>query len=197
MQDNPLLTYSQTDSLVFLLRHGQIQETGEKRFIGSTDTALDAAGISQARYWHQALSPLNIDTFYTSGLTRCRHTATIISENRSVITHPELNEIHLGQWDGMTFEEIKQQDPSGFKQRGEHLDTFRPPDGESFLDLQNRVLPFFHQCLPEPGTPLFVTHAGVIRVILCHVTGLPLKHLFQIRMAYGQLFVLEKSKTSI
>lgn len=140
---------------------------------------------------------MNIETIYTSGLTRCRHTATIISEDRTVITHPALNEIHLGQWDGRTFEEIKQQDPDGFKQRGEHLDTFRPPDGESFLDLQKRVLPFFHQCLPEPGTPLFVTHAGVIRVILCHVTGLQLKHLFQIRMAYGQLFVLEKSKPSI
>ena len=196
MQDNPLLTYSQTDSLVFLLRHGQIQETSEKRFIGSTDTALDAAGISQAQYWHQALSPLNINTIHTSGLTRCRHTARIIAGDRTVIPDPELNEIHLGQWDGRTFEEIKQQDPSGFKQRGEHLDTFRPPDGESFLDLQNRVLPFFNQCLQEPGTPLFVTHAGVIRVILCHDTGLALKDLFQIRMAYGQLVVLERHRTS-
>jgi alpha-ribazole phosphatase len=106
-----------------------------------------------------------------------------------------LNEIFLGQWDGMTFEEVKRQSPKGFKQRGEHLDTFRPPGGESFVDLQNRVLPFFHQCLREPGTPLFVTHAGVIRVILCHVTGLALKDLFQISMAYGQLFVLERPLT--
>jgi probable phosphoglycerate mutase len=57
-------------------------------------------------------------------------------------------------------------------------------------------MPFFNQCLREPGTPLFVTHAGVIRVILCHVTGLALKDLFQIRMAYGQLYVLERRRTS-
>jgi probable phosphoglycerate mutase len=190
--DNPLLTYSQTDGLVFLLRHGRIQGAGEKRFIGRTDTDLDAEGISQARHWHQALSLVNIGTIYSSGLTRCRHTARIIAGDRSVIPAPALNEILLGQWDGKTFEEIRRQDPDGFKQRGDHLDTFQPPGGESFLDLQNRVLPFFNQCLQEPGTPLFVTHAGVIRVILCHVTGLALKDLFQIRMAYGQLFVLEK-----
>jgi alpha-ribazole phosphatase len=187
----------QTDSLVFVLRHGQLQGAGEKRFIGSTDKDLDDIGISQARYWHQALSSLNIGTIYTSCLTRCRHTARIIAEDRTVIPDPALNEILLGQWDGRTFEEIKQQDPDGFRQRGEHLDTFRPPDGESFLDLQNRVLPFFNQCLQKPGTPLFVTHAGVIRVILCHVTGLALKDLFQIRMGYGQLFVLERHRTSV
>jgi probable phosphoglycerate mutase len=179
------------------LRHGRIQKTGEKRFIGTTDTGLDDAGISQARYWHQSLSPLNIETIYTSSLTRCRHTAAIIAGDRTIIPDPALNEIFLGQWDGRTFEEIKRQDPDGFKQRGEHLDTFRPPDGESFLDLQNRALPFFKQCLRKPGTPLFVTHAGVIRVILCHVTGLALKDLFQIPMAYGQLFVLEKSRASV
>jgi probable phosphoglycerate mutase len=179
-----------------LLRHGRIQGAGEKRFIGNKDMDLDDIGISQARYWHQALTPLTIDTIHTSGLTRCRHTARIIAEDRTVTSHPELNEIHLGQWDGRTFEEIKQQDPAGFRQRGEHLDTFRPPGGESFLDLQNRALPFFHHCLRKPGTPLFVTHAGVIRVILCHVTGLALKDLFQIPMAYGQLVVLERHRTS-
>jgi probable phosphoglycerate mutase len=194
--DNPLQRYSQNDGLVFLLRHGRIQGAGEKRFIGNTDMDLDDIGISQARYWRQALVPLTIDTIHTSGLTRCRHTAAIIAGDRTVTSHPELNEIHLGQWDGRPFEEIKQQDPNGFKQRGDHLDTFRPPGGESFLDLQNRVLPFFTQCLREPGTPLFVTHAGVIRMILCHITGLALKDLFQIPLTYGQLVVLERKRMS-
>jgi probable phosphoglycerate mutase len=179
-----------------MLRHGRIQGAGEKRFIGSTDTDLDDIGISQARYWHQALAPLIIDTIYSSGLTRCRHTARIIAGDRTVIPSSAVNEIHLGRWDGRTFEEIKQQDPDGFRQRGEHLDTFRPPGGESFLNLQNRVLPFFNQCLRKPGTPLFVTHAGVIRVILCHVTGLALKDLFQIPLTYGQLVVRERRRTS-
>jgi broad specificity phosphatase PhoE len=47
------------------------------------------------------------------------------------------------------------------------------------------------RCLEKPGTPLFVTHAGVIRVILCHISGLALKNLFQFNVSYGQLFVIQ------
>lgn len=181
----------QPDGLFFLLRHGQIVGSGTRRFIGVTDVDLDTTGISQAEYWHHALYSLKIDTIYTSCLTRCRDTARMIAGGRETVSHPALNEINLGQWDGRTFVEIKQQDPDGFRQRGEHLDTFRPPDGESFHDIQCRAIPFFTQCLQKPGTPLFVTHAGVIRVIMCHVTGLALKNLFQINVSYGQLFVIQ------
>jgi broad specificity phosphatase PhoE len=52
-------------------------------------------------------------------------------------------------------------------------------------------VPFLTRCLEKPGTPLFVTHAGVIRVILCHIKGLALKDLFQINVSYGQLFVIQ------
>lgn len=190
-QENPLQKYLLTDSLVFLLRHGQITGSETRRFIGVTDVDLDATGISQAEYWQHAFFPLKIDTIYTSCLTRCRHTTRLIAGRQEIVCHPALNEINLGQWDGRPFDEIKLRDPDGFKQRGDHLDTFRPPDGESFYDVHCRAVPFFNQCLEKPGTPLFVTHAGVIRVILSHISGLPLKHMFQINVSYGQLFVIQ------
>ncbi len=189
--NNPLQKYWQTDGLVFLLRHGQIAGSGTRRFIGISDVDLDATGRSQAEYWHQAFLPLKIDAILSSGLIRCRQTARMIAEDREIIFDPALNEINLGQWDGRTFDEIKHQDPDGFRQRGNHLDTFRPPNGESFHDVQCRAVPFFNQCLQQPGTRLFVTHAGVIRAILCHVMGLALKNLFQINVSYGQLFVIQ------
>ena len=155
----------QTDDLVFLLRHGQITGAETRRFIGVTDVDLDATGISQARYWQPILSSVKIDTIYTSRLTRCRHFARLIAGDRKIVSHPALNEIDLGQWEGRRFDDIKHRDPDGFRQRGDHLDTFRPPGGESFHDLQCRAVPFFEHCLQKKGTPLFVTHAGVIRVI--------------------------------
>lgn len=190
-QENPLQKYLQTDGLFFLLRHGQIAGSGTRRFIGISDVVLDATGKSQAKYWQHAFSPLKIDTIYTSGLTRCRDTARMIAGGRESVSHPALNEINLGQWEGRRFDEIKKKDPEGFRQRGEHLDTFRPPDGENFHDVQCRAVPFLTQYLQKPGTPLFVTHAGVIRVVLCHITGLALKNLFQINISYGQLFVIQ------
>ena len=46
------------------------------------------------------------------------------------------------------------------------LADFRPPGGESFRDLQQRVLPQIARIAEETaGTACIVTHAGVIRVL--------------------------------
>lgn len=188
---NRLKTYSQDDSLIFLLRHGQICGVEEKRFIGTTDAPLDDAGLLQARYWQAAFSEFPLDAVYSSSLQRCDHTARQIAGKMTIINADALNEIHMGEWDGKTFEEIKTHYPEEFKKRGEGLSFYRPPGGESFQDLSDRALAFFNEILTKrKKKTLIVTHAGVIRVILCHVLNLPFKDLFQIKPAYGELFIL-------
>ncbi len=180
-----------TDSLIFLLRHGQICGAEEKRFIGQTDAPLDETGLLQARYWQTAFSEFPLDAVYSSRLQRCGHTARQIAGKTPVINTDALNEIHMGDWDGKAFEEIKTHYPEEFKKRGENLAAYCPPGGESFQNLSNRVIPFFNKTLAsKKGNTLIVTHAGVIRVIFCHVLNLPLKDLFKIRPAYGELFIL-------
>lgn len=190
--ENPLKTYLQDDSLIFLLRHGQICGAEEKRFIGTTDVPLDDTGLLQARYWQTVFSEFPLGAVYSSSLQRCDHTARQIAGKRPpVINTDALNEIHMGEWDGRAFEEIKMYYPEEFIKRGESLSSYRPPDGESFQDLSNRVLVFFNEILARKKEKiLIVTHAGVIRVILCHILNLPLKDLFQIKPAYGELFIL-------
>jgi probable phosphoglycerate mutase len=189
--ENPLKTYLQDDSLIFLLRHGQISGSTEKRFIGRTDIPLDDTGLLQARYWRTVFSEFPLDAVYSSYLQRCDHTARQIAGKRPVITADALNEINMGQWDGKTFEEIKARYPEEFIKRGESLSFYRPPGGESFQDLSNRVLAFFNDILvKKKERTLIVTHAGVIRVILCHLLNLPLKDLIQIKPGYGELFIL-------
>ncbi|MFA5904920.1 MAG: alpha-ribazole phosphatase [Desulfobacula sp.] len=181
----------QDDSLIFLLRHGQISGSTEKRFIGRTDIPLDDTGLLQARYWRTVFSEFPLDAVYSSYLQRCDHTARQIAGKRPVITADALNEINMGQWDGKTFEEIKARYPEEFIKRGESLSFYRPPGGESFQDLSNRVLAFFNDILvKKKERTLIVTHAGVIRVILCHLLNLPLKDLIQIKPGYGELFIL-------
>lgn len=190
LPENLFKEYAHEDSLIFLLRHGRIQGHEEKRFIGATDVPLDDTGLSQARYWQKAFSGFPLDTVYSSRLQRCDKTARCIAGNRPVIHTQALNEIHMGEWDGKTFEEIKALYPEEFIKRGEDLCSYRPLGGESFQDLSDRVLPFFTPLARKKGKTLVVTHAGVIRVILCHVLNLPLKDLFQIKPAYGELFIL-------
>jgi probable phosphoglycerate mutase len=190
LPENPFKEYTHEDSLIFLLRHGQIQGHGEKRFIGATDVPLDDTGLSQTGYWQKAFSAFPLDTVYSSCLQRCDKMARRIAGNTPVVNVPALNEIHMGEWDGKTFEEIKACRPEEFMKRGQDPCSYRPLSGESFQDLSDRVLPFFNPLARKKEKILMVTHAGVIRVILCHVLNLPLKDLFQIKPAYGELFIL-------
>ena len=58
--ENRLKTYSQDDSLIFFLRHGQICSAEEKRFIGTTDVDLDDTDLLQARYWQTVFSEVSL-----------------------------------------------------------------------------------------------------------------------------------------
>ena len=70
--------------------------------------------------------------------------------------------------------------------RGEDLERWKPPGGESFGDCRDRVLPALHEVMAaSEGDVLLVGHAGVNRVILCDVFGMPVGNLFRIGQEYG------------
>lgn len=168
--------------------------TDLKRYIGTTDVALDSVGHGQAAYWRQVFASIPLQSVYSSSLSRCVRTADGITSGPAVTGSAELNEIDMGDWDGLLFDEVRTRYPEEFRQRGESMDIFRPPGGESFYDLSLRALPFFNACIQQRRFPiLMVTHAGVIRVLLTHILGRPLKDLFQIRPGFGELFVLQTS----
>ena len=181
---------------VFLLRHGSIQnDHAPKRFIGQTDLPLTERGRQQARYWKTRLAEAALDGICCSDLARCRETAHIIAQNESppVIEVPELREIDLGQWDGLSFGRVRQSWPAAFRQRGQDIADFRPPDGESFSDLRQRVIPAFEKMMDQSiGNLLIVAHAGVNRVILCHLLGMPIGHLFRISQSPGAMNVIDR-----
>jgi probable phosphoglycerate mutase len=181
---------------ILLLRHGDIQIAAhQKHFIGQTDLPLNERGRSQARFWRQSLSGIRIEHIYTSDLTRCLQTARIIATDHSVDINPSaaLREIRLGQWDGLSFAQVRRQWPEMFRQRGRSIVRFRPPGGENYADLQRRVIPALDDMLGHSdGTILIVAHAGVNRVILCHLLGMPLENLFRISQGRGGLNLIER-----
>ena len=183
---------------IYLLRHGEIRSLKEgKRYIGWQDVALSDVGLSQARKWADYFSVAALDNICSSDLTRCFDTARIISARCSLEpkVFPGLREIHLGQWEGERFETIQARDPAAFFERGDRIADHRPPGGESFHDLQDRVWPVFEEIVQRFSRPtLIVTHAGVIRVLLCRILGMPLENLFSIGQAHGALSIIDVRK---
>src|SRR5208283_2442932 len=110
----------------------------------------------------------------------------------------DLMEINLGAWEGCTFADIEQRFPEEFRKRGSDIVHYRVPAGESFDDCNKRILAAFQDILEaSTGNILIVGHAGVNRMILCHIMGMPLQDLFKIRQEYGCMNVIQESFTGL
>jgi probable phosphoglycerate mutase len=109
----------------------------------------------------------------------------------------DLCELHMGTWEGMTFDEVRTRYPESFKQRRENIAHYRTPGGESFADLSKRVLPvFFGFVETSTGNIAIVSHAGVNRVILCSLMSLPLEKVLTLEQHYAAVNVIEKKGPS-
>ena len=167
-----------------------------RRFLGQRDVALDAQGILQARAVGQALAPVSFDAAFCSDLERARQTARLVLAGRELaaIPTPLLREIALGEWEGLTVDEVRGQYPGEYERRGADMAGYRTPGGESFGDVQARAVRFLRSLEPLSGDVLAVAHGGFNRALLCHVTGLDLSALFSIDQEYCGLNVLERAR---
>jgi alpha-ribazole phosphatase len=179
--------------VLYLVRHGVIASGAEKSFIGQIDAPLNTEGIAQARALRQCLAPVRFSRVISSDLSRSRHTCEIIAARRAqpLEAIPALREISLGEWEGVSFAEIGKRFPQEYAARGLDMENWRPPGGESFADCLARVSTVMTAIFAgSHGNVLLAGHAGVNRLILCSVLGIPLRNLHSIGQDYGCLNVI-------
>ena len=176
---------------IFLIRHGEISPFTPRRFIGQTDVMLTDHGREQMFQLSEYLKSFPADRFVCSPLGRCLESCDILTAGSEYEIIKDFKEISLGEWDGLTVEEVKKRFPGSYENRGADMGYFRPEGGESFSDLQQRSWPVF-DAIARGGDRLvvIVAHAGVNRVLLCRLLGMPLENLFRIEQQYGCLNVI-------
>jgi alpha-ribazole phosphatase len=185
---------------LYLLRHGAIDWPEARCFIGQTDAPLGTQGRRQAEYWRKEFRNLKFTAAWSSDLRRATETAEIIFAGPEIgfQTCRQLREIQLGEWDGMPRTRVKEHYPDLWFARGKDMAGFKPPGGESFRDVQQRVVPLIMQIAAQtPESACIVTHAGVIRVLICHFLQMPLSNLFRIRLDYGSLSIVSYSSQRV
>jgi alpha-ribazole phosphatase len=185
---------------VYLLRHGKIATEGEKRrYIGQIDLPLNAQGMLQAERLALRLEKVGCREVYCSDLSRTRETGRIVAAKAAarLVVRPELREISLGEWEGLSFDEVARKYPGAFEARGKDLAYYRIAGGESFADCSGRIVNAFREIVERAADPVTVVgHAGINRLILCHVLGMPLTNLFRIGQDYGCLNVIQYTGNS-
>jgi probable phosphoglycerate mutase len=157
---------------------------------GQMDLPLTAEGVRQAEALQQRLQQVPISTIFCSNLRRSAETARIIAapHGLELCARQDLREIGLGEWEGLTFDQVQKIFPQAYEERGRDLVHFRPPGGESFLDCAFRVIPALYDMLHlTRGNILIVGHAGVNRILLSQIMGKSAENLFEIAQDYGCL----------
>jgi alpha-ribazole phosphatase/probable phosphoglycerate mutase len=168
---------------VWLVRHA-LPDGVEGRCYGRYDARLSAEGIGQARELAQRMAHEPLSQIYSSTLRRALETAQILAEPHRLPVQrlDEFIEIHFGDFEGLTYEEIQTRYPDIFRLWMERPAETKFPNGESFSDLRKRVLGALESLLERHRKESFVvvSHAGVIRLIIAEVLGLPDQRIFRL-----------------
>jgi broad specificity phosphatase PhoE len=158
-----------------LVRHGESDLNAAGRFVGRSDPPLNPRGEGQARALAAEVARFAPEVVVASPLLRARRTADLASAHcepaRTVEVDERLREVDFGAWEGLTFDEAREADPSGFAAfESGRIDGF--PGGESVQDVAGRMLPAV--TAREATRALFVSHATVVRLTVAALLGLDL-----------------------
>jgi alpha-ribazole phosphatase len=174
----------------WLLRHGEPAETRGLCY-GALDVELSPEGVREAESASAMLRGQPFAAIYSSPRRRCLEGARILARERAcpVETIDALAEIHFGEFEGRSYDEIAAEYPDLYRQWMEQPTGFQFPRGESFEQMWKRVTNAW-RILRERHTGesiAIVTHGGVIRILLAEALGLPPANIFRIGQCYGAI----------
>jgi broad specificity phosphatase PhoE len=152
---------------LLLLRHGQSTWNADGRWQGQADPPLSPLGEQQAREAAQRLTAGQFGRVLASDLRRALRTAEILAEplGLAVEVDPDLREIDVGDWQGLTRAEINERAPGALADWSEGRSE-STPGGESRTDLTDRARAAVLRAAAAaaPGDRvLLVSHGALIR----------------------------------
>jgi len=159
---------------ILLVRHGQTPTTGKVLPGRAKGLRLADEGRAQAAVAAERIGALGrIDAIYSSPLERAKETAAPIAEARGLRTQIDrgLFECDFGDWTGRELKELMKLPEWRTVQSAPS--TFRFPNGESFTEMQTRMVTTLDKLrLKHPGgTIVCVSHADTIKAAVAHALG--------------------------
>lgn len=162
----------------YIVRHGETDWNLENKIQGQTDTDLNDNGRKQAEELADRVARelSGIKKIYSSRQKRALETAQIIGRRLSVspIVYQGLEEINLGKWEGYTWRQVREEFKEEYQVWHQNRRYQVPPDGESYQQLLDRLLPALDDIVRKEGQDvLIVTHSAVIMTLMSYVYDTP------------------------
>ena len=151
--------------MLFLVRHGRTAINVGNKLQGRIDHPLDEVGRQQAIEIASVLK--NIDRVISSPLIRAKQTADAFG--LPVEVDPRFIELDYGDFDGMLQKEV----PAPTWSEWRRNNNFRPPNGETLVELDLRVREALSELIYEARLKnvVVVSHVSPIKAAIAWTIG--------------------------
>lgn len=164
------------DTLLYLIRHGATEANQAGILQGrGVDHPLSELGKSQAERTAHTLAEHPIVAVYCSPLARAQETAAAIAKPHGgeVTIIDELAEVHVGRWEGLTWQKIQAEQPEEYDRFVNTDGEVGYPGGETFTQVYERISTALNTLYDRHAGELFavVAHSVVNRCYLATLLG--------------------------
>lgn len=165
--------------ILYLIRH-TTPDIEKGICYGQTDLPLADCFEDEAAFLLSKLKAIPIEQVISSPLQRCSKLAAKIKPDFSI--HTDLKELDFGDWEMVPWNKIPEKEINPWMQ--DFVNT-PVPNGESYMNLYLRSLSVLNNIHIE--NTVIVSHAGVIRSLLAHISKTDLKDSFDAKIPYGSI----------
>jgi probable phosphomutase (TIGR03848 family) len=163
-----------SSTLFLLVRHGLTPTTGTILPGRANGLHLSEAGQAQAQVAADRIAALGrVDAVYSSPLERARETAVPIAKAKGLKVRVDkgLLECDFGDWTGEELKKLMKLPEWTTVLRAPS--TFRFPNGESFIEMQTRMVSALDRlrAAHEGGVVVCVSHADTVKAAVAHAMG--------------------------
>lgn len=177
----------------WLVRHGETVWNRDGRIQGHRHVPLTERGRTQAQRLARRLANQPLTAIYSSDLGHAIATAQELADGREAEVRADatLREFAYGDWEGLTMEQARENNPAVYAERITARNTdYAAPGGETTLDLLERVGRFCDAARKRhsaEGNVVVVAHGGPIRAVAVSLLGLGEEHFWRLRLSHGSL----------
>jgi|SRR5579884_1602557 len=183
---------------VYVIRHPQTTWNVVSRYQGRLEPPLSREGEAQARLLARAFAGQDVAAVITSPLCRALTVGRDISvaTDSPLIVDQRFTEIGLGEWEGLTIDELRARYPDLLRCWHETPDTAQIPGGEALSDVAMRATDALGDIFRgyPAGNVVVVTHSVVVRVLAARAVGLDLNAVHRLPASNAGITTLCGSK---
>jgi probable phosphoglycerate mutase len=176
---------------LILVRHGQTDANLNRFLQGQSDGLLNATGQQQAEALGLHLKVFSLDEIISSPLSRAQETAAAIARHHQieVQTSVLLREWNCGLLDGVPADVFRKK----LQEFNGPLSSFRPEDGETLLEVQQRASEFLADLTAQyqDQTVLVCSHGDFMRALMSLLHQITIEQASEIFFENASYTILE------